>query len=133
MGWKTIVVTALVLMAATVPSEPSDGPERPDPVVVETVEGIASYYASSLAGNPTASGVPYDPASLIAAHRDYPFGTRLRVTNLANDRVVEVEVIDRGPYVDGRIVDLSRAAAERLEFLRAGLAEVRVEVLDPGA
>ncbi|MGH7480705.1 MAG: septal ring lytic transglycosylase RlpA family protein, partial [Longimicrobiales bacterium] len=65
-------------------------------------------------------------------HQAYPFGTRLRVTNLRNDSSVEVRVIDRGPFVRGRILDLSREAAERLGFVRRGLADVRVEVLEWG-
>lgn len=100
---------------------------------LETVRGTASYYADALAGNSTASGVPYDPSSLVAAHRTYPFGTRLRVRNLANGREVEVRIVDRGPFVRGRVLDLSRAAAERLGFIREGLARVQIDVLEWGA
>ena len=96
------------------------------------LEGSASWYADALAGRRTASGEPYDPSDLIAAHRALPFGTRLRVTNLANDRSVEVRVIDRGPFVAGRILDLSRSAAEEIGIIRAGHGRVRVEVLEYG-
>ena len=97
------------------------------------VEGGASWYGNELAGRPTASGVPFDPTELVAAHRALPFGTRLRVTNLENERSVEVRVVDRGPWVTGRIIDLSRSAAEQIGMLRAGHARVRVEVLEYGS
>jgi rare lipoprotein A len=89
--------------------------------------GLATYYADSLAGRPTASGTPYDPRALTCAHRSWPFGAVLRVTALDGGRSVEVTVTDRGPWVDGRVVDLSRAAAEALGMLRRGV--VRVEVV----
>ncbi|HEX7051975.1 MAG TPA: septal ring lytic transglycosylase RlpA family protein [Longimicrobiales bacterium] len=97
---------------------------------LETRIGVASYYADRLEGRLTASGIPYDKEALVAAHRSYPFGTVLRVTNLENRRTVVVRVIDRGPFVDGRIIDLSRRAAERLGFILEGLARVRIEVLE---
>jgi rare lipoprotein A len=138
MTWKGIKLTGAALLAvgvglhgcsaarATTNPAGSSG-------ALETVQGTASYYADALAGNPTASGVPYDPSSLIAAHRTYPFGTLLRVRNLSNGYVVEVRVVDRGPFVQGRVLDLSRAAAERLDFIREGLARVQIEVLEWGA
>lgn len=98
-----------------------------------TLEGGASWYSDALAGRPTASGEPYDPTELIAAHRALPFGTRLRVTNLANGRDVEVRVVDRGPFIAGRDVDLSRRAAEQIGIIRAGHGRVRIEVLEYGS
>lgn len=101
------------------------------PAVGAVQEGQASYYSDALAGNSTASGEPYDPAALTAAHRTLPFGTRVRVTRLDKDLSVEVRINDRGPFGRrGRIIDLSRAAAERLEMIRAGVVRVRVEVLE---
>jgi rare lipoprotein A len=94
--------------------------------------GKASFYADKFEGNPTASGEKYKHSKLTAAHRSLPFGTRVRVTNLGNEKTVDVVVNDRGPFVDGRVIDLSKSAAERLDFITAGLAEVRVEVLDAG-
>lgn len=100
---------------------------------LETFTGSASYYADRFEGRTTASGVPFRQAAMWAAHRTLPFGTRLRVTNVANGSEVEVEVVDRGPYAHGRVLDLSRAAARRLDFIRAGHTRVRVEVLwSPG-
>lgn len=90
-------------------------------------EGFASYYADRLHGRPTASGEPYDRNAATCAHRTHRFGTRLRVTNLATGRQVECRVNDRGPFVQGRVVDLSRALARELGLLEKGLARVRVQ------
>lgn len=112
--------------------ERAELPPTEDARVLETLVGTASYYADKFHNRRTASGVPYDRNALVAAHRSYPFGTVLRVTNLANDRVVTVRVVDRGPFIRGRILDLSRRAATELQFISAGLAEVRIEVLEFG-
>jgi rare lipoprotein A len=101
----------------------------PAPAVLRIIEGPASFYANSLAGHATASGEPYDPTSLVAAHPDLPFGTMLRVTNPANGLSVEVRVIDRGPFTKGRVIDVSRRAAEALDMIRQGVVQVRIEVL----
>jgi len=88
--------------------------------------GVASFYADRLHGRPTASGAPYHRDALTCAHRRWPFGTRLRVTELEGGRTVVVTVTDRGPHVAGRVVDLSAAAARELGMLGRGLARVRV-------
>ncbi len=88
---------------------------------------MASYYGYSHAGNMTASGVPFDPAGFSAAHKTLPFGTQLRVGYGGNSTVVTVN--DRGPYVDGRDVDLSQAAAEMIGLTGPGVAPVEVTVL----
>lgn len=98
----------------------------------QTQTGKASFYADKFEGRPTASGEKYKHSKLTAAHKSLPFGTVIRVTNLKNNLSVEVTVNDRGPYVDGRIVDLSKSAAEKLEFINIGLADVQVEVIDAG-
>lgn len=94
--------------------------------------GKASFYADKFEGNPTASGEKYRHIKLTAAHKSLPFGTKVRVTNLANNESVEVVINDRGPYVDNRIIDLSKSAAEKLGFVNQGLADVKVEVIDAG-
>jgi len=91
--------------------------------------GAASYYSDSLAGETTANGESYDPGEMTAAHRSLPFGTRVSVRRIDNDRSVVVRINDRGPFVGGRIIDLSRAAAAALQMLRAGVARVELEVL----
>jgi len=109
------------------PEEPAPAPAPAHPA--ET--GLASYYGQRHKGLRTASGVRYDPAALTCAHRTAPFGTRLRVTDLGTGRQVVVTVNDRGPFVRGRIVDLSLAAARKLGMVERGVARVRVERLPP--
>ncbi|MBN2050474.1 MAG: septal ring lytic transglycosylase RlpA family protein [Spirochaetales bacterium] len=92
-------------------------------------EGYASWYAGKFQGRLTASGEVFDTNKLTAAHKTLPFGTLLRVTNTANGKTVEVRVNDRGPFVEGRIIDLSRAAAEALDMTRVGVAPVTIQVL----
>ena len=100
---------------------------------ISTLEGQASYYSDRLAGHKTASGERYRPDLLTAAHRSLPLGTVLRVTRTDGKRAVYVRVNDRGPFgSERRILDLSRAAFERLGKLRAGVLEVRAEVVDYG-
>jgi rare lipoprotein A len=91
--------------------------------------GRASWYGPAHHGRPTASGERFDMHALTAAHRTLPFGTRLRVVNLDNDRAVDVRINDRGPHVPGRILDLSYAAARALGAVEAGVVPVRLTVL----
>ena len=91
--------------------------------------GQGSYYADKFAGRPTASGTPYRPSKLTAAHNTLPFGTKIRVTNARTGRSVKVVVNDRGPHVKGRIVDVSRRAARKLGLLDAGVAPVQLKVV----
>lgn len=93
------------------------------------MDGRASYYHNSLHGRRMANGQRYNRDSMTCAHRTLPFGTRLRVTNPINGRQVIVTVTDRGPYVRGRVIDLSYAAANRLGTIRSGVAMVRIEIL----
>ena len=92
--------------------------------------GVASYYGSKHQGKRTASGERFNQHGLTAAHRQLPFGTRVKITNLNNDRSCVVRVNDRGPYSRGRLIDVSREAAEQLGMLRSGTAKVRVQALD---
>jgi rare lipoprotein A len=92
--------------------------------------GLATFYGAEQHGGPTASGERFDRHKLTAAHRTLPLGTRVRVTNTRNGRSVEVRINDRGPYGGhGRIIDLSEAAARRLDMIDAGVVPVVVEVL----
>jgi len=98
-----------------------------------TLEGEASYYGDSLAGRKTASGEPYRPSAFTAAHRKLPLGTVLRISRADGSHTVYVRVNDRGPYGSKRrILDLSRAAAAELGMIRAGVLEVRAEVVAYG-
>src|SRR5436305_4990193 len=92
-------------------------------------EGTASWYGVPYHGRPAADGEIYDMETLVAAHRVMPFNTWLRVTNLQNSKTVDVRVIDRGPFVDGRIIDLSKAAARQIDLLGPGVGPVRLAVI----
>jgi rare lipoprotein A len=93
-----------------------------------TEEGWASWYGHPYHGRATASGEIYDMEQLTAAHRTLPLGARVRVDSLSNGRDVEVRINDRGPFVDNRIIDLSRAAARRIQMLGPGTSRVRLRV-----
>lgn len=95
-----------------------------------TEEGVASWYGPGFHGNRTASGEVYDMEAMTAAHRRLPFGTRVRVENLDNGRHATVRINDRGPFVDDRIIDLSRAGARSIGMLGAGTARVRLVVVE---
>lgn len=92
--------------------------------------GTASYYGARHHGKRTASGEPFNQNALTAAHRELPFGSRVKVTNMANKRSVVVRINDRGPNTRGRLIDISKKAAEQLGMLRSGTAKVRVQGLD---
>ncbi len=94
--------------------------------------GKASFYADSFEGSPTASGEKYRANKFTAAHKTLPFGTVVKVTNIANKESVNVTINDRGPYVEGRVIDLSKAAAEKLKFFNQGVGEVSIEIVDDG-
>ena len=91
--------------------------------------GIASFYGAYFAGRKTASGERFNPSKMTAAHKTLPFGTRVRVTNMRNGRSVVVRINDRGPFIRGRVIDLSRGAAGVIGMIGRGIAPVRVEVL----
>lgn len=95
--------------------------------------GKATYYGESLAGNRTASGAIFDPGQFTAAHRELPFGTVVRVVRLDTGHHTYVKVNDRGPFGDRRrVIDLAKVAARRLEMIRAGVVDVRIEILEWG-
>jgi rare lipoprotein A len=91
-----------------------------------TSDGVASFYVE---GSRTASGEKFDPHELTAAHRTLPFGTRLRVVSVATGRSVTVRINDRGPFVPGRVLDVSYSAADRLGIVGRGVAKVRIDVV----
>ncbi|SRR5208337_1009559 len=93
--------------------------------------GTASWYGEYFQGKPTASGEPFDMRDLTAAHPSLPLGTFVKVTNLRNGKAVVVRINDRGPIVDGRIIDLSREAASALDFKARGLQTVRLDLYQP--
>ena len=106
---------------------------RIEPRIGETEEGIASWYGHPYHGRQAADGEIYDMEKLVAAHRTLPFHTWVRVHNLDNNTSVDVEIIDRGPFIDGRIIDLSHAAAQVVNMIGPGTAKVRIQIIEPPA
>ncbi len=123
-------------------SEASSAPSRSAQIKPETQKqiaktkayqvGTASWYGEDFDGKPTASGEDYDMYDMTAAHPTLPLGSYVQVTNLHNGRAVVVKVNDRGPIVEGRIIDLSYGAAQALQFQRKGLQRVRLDVVKRG-
>ena len=102
--------------------------EEPDAAKL-TLSGTASWYGPGFHGRTTANGERYNMYELTAAHRSLPFGTKVRVTNRKNGKSVVVRINDRGPYVGGRVIDLSRGAAQVVSMTEAGIAPVKLDVL----
>ena len=100
-----------------------------EPALEHVGDGEASYYGHELAGNRTASGERFNPGALTAAHRTLPLGTRLKVTNKANGKSVIVRINDRGPFIKKRLIDVSLAAARKINMVGAGKAMVKLEML----
>ena len=131
------LLPVLVLSACAARSAPAAPVvDKPRPVL-EVKQGLASYYGPGFDGKRTASGTTFDQNEMLAAHPTYPFGTVVRVTNLANKRQVVVRVVDRGPAkgprAEGVVIDVSAGAAKDLGFIRKGRTRVRLEVLRWGA
>jgi rare lipoprotein A len=118
---------SLLAAAACTTTAPPTQTSAPQPTYTET--GGASWYGAEHAGGKTASGVLFDPAKATAAHRSLPFRTVARVTNTENGRSMKVLINDRGPFIKGRIIDVSAKAAQVLGIKKDGIALVRVEVI----
>ncbi|MDD8017397.1 MAG: septal ring lytic transglycosylase RlpA family protein [Bacteroidota bacterium] len=141
---RTVVVSCLSFLVScassprfisgrtTEPKISSNKTVTPPIKAKQTYEGIASYYADDFHGKKTASGEIYDMHKLTAAHRSFPFGTKVKVTNTENGNSVIVIVNDRGPFKLERIMDLSLGAAEALEMTKTGTAKVKLEVVEWG-
>jgi rare lipoprotein A len=99
-------------------------------VVGQTFRGFASYYADKFHGRKTSSGEVFDMNGFTAAHRTLPFGTKVKVTNLKNGKSIVVKINDRGPFKEERILDLSKAAAESIDMINDGVAEVDITVIE---
>ena len=130
---KNVVLTALLIGACLhgpVAAQQPAAASASASVSSFSEEGVAAWYGRKFAGRRTASGKRFNPEAMTAAHPSLPFGSRVRVTNLDNERTVEVTINDRGPTSPGRIIDLSLGAARKLGMVRKGLADVRIEGLD---
>jgi rare lipoprotein A len=134
-AWLAVLVFAFALSGCAARSA-APATTRGRPGVLEVREGLASYYGRGFNGRTTASGVRFDMNAMDAAHPSYSFGTVVRVTNLANQRAVEVRILDRGPAqaprAAGVVIDLSYGAAQALGFIQDGHTKVRLEVLQFG-
>jgi rare lipoprotein A len=117
--------------AAARPAAPSTPARPPAQPAGGAATGMASFYGPGFHGRRKANGERFDQNAMTAAHRTYPFGTRVRVTNLGNGRSVDVRVTDRGPFIRGRIIDVSLGAARHLGFVGQGVARVSVARLSP--
>lgn len=127
-------VAAMVALSARSEARPSyplafTRSTAPDSTQVERKVGVASWYGDDFDGNTTASGEVFDMNGLTAASRDLPLGTKIQIKNLKNNRSIVLRVNDRGPYIPGRFLDVSKTAAERLGFLNTGLAHVEMRVV----
>lgn len=120
----------MVLLSACGRKSVQVQPPQSAPPAANELEGLASYYAEPYHGRKTASGEVFDTyQDLTAAHRTLPFNTLVRVTNKANGREVDVRINDRGPFIDGRVIDLSLRAAREIDMVRAGVTPVALRVL----
>lgn len=120
-----ILLISMVFSLGATDLQATDAPE--EPVIVE--QGIASWYTSDKSESLTANGEIFDPTSISAAHKTMKFGTVVRLTNLNNDMTVDVRINDRGPYVDGRIIDLTPAAAAAVDMVDSGIAPVTLQII----
>lgn len=123
-GFLSGILVVWFMVHLTTPPVPMP---KPTERAAYVERGQASWYGPGFHGRHTASGERFDQDALTAAHRRLPLGTRVTVTNLDNGRSVRVAINDRGPYVDGRVIDLSRAAARRLGMIDDGVVRVRIE------
>ncbi len=130
---RLVALALLLLVLATAAlaarTEQGAGAAAARPLAGWTERGRASWYGGFFHGRLTASGVRYDQHAPMAAHRTLPFGTLVRVTNLTNGQATWVVIRDRGPFIPGRVIDLSRHSAEQLDMVRPGTAPVRLEVV----
>jgi Lytic transglycolase len=146
LGAVAVLACALSMVDCATKRQPGPSPEPPQPPSVTpppapppaptpppVEQGIASWYGPGFDGRETANGEIYDQDAMTAAHPSLAFGTRVRVTRVATGRYVTVRINDRGPWFDGRVIDLSRAAGAALGLMTPGIAPVRLEILEVGA
>jgi len=129
--WRTVALTAAALVLAGCAHKPRTALPAVPVKIGQTETGIASWYGKPYDGRPSASGEIYDMEAMVAAHQTMPFQTWVRVYNLSNDKSVDVRIIDRGPFVKHRIIDLSHAAALAIDMVGPGTAKVRLVVIRP--
>ncbi len=122
----TLVLALFVLLLSACSSVPEHSPQN---LIGSKMHGKASYYAMKYQFRTTASGETFNNYAATAAHKTLPFGTMVRVTNRANNKSVVVKINDRGPFIKGRIIDLSRSSFAKIADLKVGVIDVTVEVI----
>lgn len=134
--YSIAMASSACLLSATLIGNPALGQQKAEPSAApapassgDSMSGLAAFYHNGFHGRRTASGQRYNAGAMTGAHQTLPFGTRVKVTHVKNNRSVVVRINDRGPTQAGRVIDLSRAAAGQLRMLREGLSEVRLEVV----
>lgn len=130
--FRLIAVCIVLLLGGCSKKKPpriARPPAAPAPPAGSIERGVASWYGHPYHGRPAADGEIYDMEQMVAAHRTLPFQTMVRVRNLTNDKTVDVRIIDRGPFVNNRIIDLSHAAASAINMIGPGIAQVEVVIL----
>lgn len=131
----TSLALALALAGAAAAQQSTDATQQPTAAPAASAHaltGVAAWYGAKFNGRRTASGQRFNHLAMTAAHPTLPFGSRVKVTNTKRNRSAVVVINDRGPTTPGRIVDVSHAAAKKLGFVRAGLTDVSIEVLQEG-
>ena len=129
---QALRLASVFLLLGTLGCAGKPAPSTVPAAVGPTERGIASWYGAKYHGRTTANGERYDMHAMTAAHPTLPFGLIVEVTNLDNDRRVRVRINDRGPFKKGRVIDLSYAAAQKLDMVHTGLARVRLRVVESG-
>lgn len=133
MTWSSGAAVAAAVIACATLVAPKDAWAQQQQASVQAVGGgTASWYGSRFQGRRTANGERFDKNGQTAAHRSLPFGTRVRVTNRRNGRAVVVRINDRGPFAGGRVIDLSRSAAQQIGMVNSGTAPVSIEIVGRG-
>ena len=124
-------IISLLFLTPTLATTKQDTPEKnKEPDVTQTHHGKASWYEIKCnGGTQTASGIPLRDHAMTAAHKTLPMGTKVRVTNKNNGKSVILKITDRGPYIKGRVIDVTKGAAKKLGFIKAGVVHCKVEVL----
>jgi rare lipoprotein A len=139
-SFPSFLIAALIAAStAAIAQSPAPAPVAAPTVTAKTaaatssgehqMEGVAAYYSNKFNGRKTASGQRFNNGAMTAAHNTLPFGTRVKITNVKNNRSVVVRINDRGPTTPGRVFDLTRAAASKIGYVRSGLTDVRAEIV----
>lgn len=128
-----LTITAIVVGCGSIPKFGLGGGPKMSNTDKDSYNGIASWYGGKFHGRRTANGEKYNKNGISAAHKTLPFGTVVRVTNHRNGRTLDVRINDRGPFVEGRIIDLSEGAAKKLDMIRDGVVPVSLQVLKYGS